>query len=231
MADDPANFDGGSGSADALAPDVTRAVPRPRNPELTKRDILIAAREEFVEHGLVGARVDRIARRANANKRLLYHYFGNKEVLYSTVLYEAYREIREGEQKLSLGTLAPVEAMQKLVGFTFDHFHANPWFIRLLATENINRGVFVRRMESIRELHSPIVDQIRDVLAAGMRAGVFRDGVDPVQLYISIAGVSYFYFSNMHTLSVIFDQTLASDSALAERRAHAVAVILGYLRA
>ncbi|SDB21078.1 TetR family transcriptional regulator [Bauldia litoralis] len=204
---------------------------RARNPELTKRDILIAAREEFCEYGLDGARVDRIATRAAANKRLLYHYFGNKEALYEAVLLEGYREIRLGEQKLHLGELAPVEAMRKLVGFTFDHFRDNPWFIRLLSTENILRAEYVKKIGEMPGLHSPIVAQLRAVLAEGQRQGVFRKGVDPVHLYISVAGLIYFYFSNVHTLSVVFKVPLASKKEMAARRAHAEEVILGYLRA
>ncbi len=204
---------------------------RPRNPTLTKQDILVAARTEFCEFGLDGARVDRIAERAAANKRLLYHYFGNKEALYSAVLLEAYREIRDGEHELHLEALAPVEAMRKLVGFTFDHFRRHPWFIRLLATENMQRAEFVKRIADIKELHSPLVVQLRTVLAAGQKARVFRRGVDPIHLYISIAGVSYFYFSNIHTLSVIFDVPLESDAEMKLRRDHVAEVILGYLRA
>ena len=125
-----------------MADEPIEAAParRPRDPVRAKRDIMLAAREEFVEYGLDGARVDRIAERAGANKRMLYHYVGNKEALYSRVLLEAYRDIREGEAALHLGELPPAEAMEKLVGFTFDHFRENPWFIRLLATENIQRG-------------------------------------------------------------------------------------------
>ena len=203
---------------------------RPRDPDRTKNDILVAAREEFVEYGLDGARIDRIAERAGANKRMLYHYIGNKEALYARVLLQAYRDIREGERHLHLGELGPREAMERLVGFTFDHFRDNPWFLRLLATENIQRGVFVRELPDIPTLHSPLVAQIREVLAEGESAGIFRAGVDPVQLYITIAGISYFYMSNIHTLSVIFDAPLAAEASMAARRAHAIEVVLGYLR-
>jgi TetR/AcrR family transcriptional regulator len=215
----------------ATEPKATAKAQRPRNPEQTKRDILVAARQEFCEHGLDGARVDRIAARASANKRLLYHYFGNKEALYSAVLLDAYREIRLGERELHLEALSPVEAMRKLVSFTFDHFRKNPWFIRLLATENILRAEHLKRIPEIPELHSPIVEQIRTVLAAGQREGLFHGGVDPIQLYISIAGTAYFYFSNIHTLSVIFGVPLDSPEELDARRAHVQEVILGYLRA
>lgn len=121
--------------------------------------------------------------------------------------------------------------MRKLVSFTFDHFRKNPWFIRLLATENILRAEFVKRLTEIPEIHSPIVEQIRTVLVAGQKEGLFRPGVDAVHLYISIAGLSYFYFSNIHTLSVIFSVPLDSADELAARRAHVLDVILGYLRA
>jgi AcrR family transcriptional regulator len=204
---------------------------RERNPSLTKQDILVAARAEFCEFGLDGARVDRIATRASANKRLLYHYFGNKEALYAAVLLEAYREIRAGERELHLEAVAPVEAMRRLVGFTFDHFRQHPWFIRLLATENLQRAEFLKQIADIPALHSTIVTQIRTVLEAGQKARLFRANVDPIHLYISIAGVSYFYFSNIHTLSVIFDRPLESEREMAARREHVVEVILGYLRA
>jgi AcrR family transcriptional regulator len=203
---------------------------RPRDPDRTKRDILVAAREEFVEFGLDGARIDRIAERAGANKRMLYHYVGNKEALYARILLDAYREIRDGEAGLHLGQLPPGLAMEKLVGFTFDHFRQHPWFLRLLATENIQRGAYLHEMPEIRAMHSPLVAQIRAVLAAGEADGIFRPGVDAVQLYITIAGISYFYMSNIHTLSVIFDAALDREPAMAERRAHAIAVVLGYLR-
>jgi AcrR family transcriptional regulator len=215
-----------------MVDEATEAAParRPRDPVRAKRDIMLAAREEFVEYGLDGARVDRIAERAGANKRMLYHYVGNKEALYSRVLYEAYRDIREGEAALHLGELPPREAMEKLVGFTFDHFRKNPWFIRLLATENIQRGAYVAELPEIRSLHSPLESQMAEVLRVGERAGVFRAGVDPVQLYITIAGVSYFYLSNIHTLSVIFERPLLDEAQMAARRAHAVEVVLAYLR-
>jgi TetR/AcrR family transcriptional regulator len=203
---------------------------RARDPERTRRDILVAARREFVEFGLDGARVDRIAEKAGANKRMLYHYFGNKEALYSRVLLEAYRDIRAGEAELRLGELEPAEAMERLVGFTFDHFREHPWFIRLLATENIQRGAFVRQLPEIRDMHSPLVARMAEVLAAGETAGVFRSGVDPVQLYITVAGVSYVYMSNVHTFSVVFDLPLASEPMMAARRTHAIEVVLGYLR-
>jgi len=204
-------------------------VRRPRSPEKTKETILAAARVEFCEHGLAGARVDAIAERAQANKRLLYHYFGNKEELYRAVLMDAYAEIREGERQLNLDALSPDEAMDRLVRFTFRHFLAHPWFTSLLATENLQDAEFLKTMPDIPALHSPLVGQIERILKNGHREGIFRDGIDPVQLYISIAALGYFYVSNMKTLSVIFQRDLGATSPLQEREAQIVQMVLRYL--
>jgi AcrR family transcriptional regulator len=206
------------------------AARRPRNSAKTKASILAAGRLEFAERGFEGARVDAIAERAGANKRLLYHYFGNKEDLYRAVLLDAYQEIRRGERALSLDQFGPVEAMDRLVRFTFRHFLANPWFPRLLGTENIENARFLKTLPDIKELHSPLVGQIAGIVARGNEAGLFRRDVDPVQLYISIAALGFFYVSNTATLSVIFERDLTSIGMVQEREAHAVEMVLDYLR-
>lgn len=203
---------------------------RKRDPDQTKQDILRAAHDEFCAYGFDGARVDRIATNAGANKRLLYHYYGNKEALYLEVLEGAYRTIREGERALSLDQFPPEEAMDRLVRFTFRHFHQNPWFLRLLTTENLHHARFLKMLPDIKALHSPLVAQIRTLIQRGAETGVFRQDVDPVQLYISIAGLGYFYISNIHTLSVIFDKDLSHIAMIQEREAHCVAMVLDFLR-
>ena len=66
--------------------------------------------------------------------------------------------------------------------------------------------------------------------AEGVRAGVFRKGINPVHLYISIAGLSYFYFSNTPTLSAIFGKDLSSPAARRARRKHVVDLVMQSLR-
>jgi len=204
--------------------------PRRRDPERARLAILDAATSEFSDHGFAGARVDRVALAAGLNKAMLYHYFGDKEALYLAVLERAYSDIREAENRLELSDAAPVEAVQRLVEFTWDYFVAHPEFLSLLNTENLMRAAYVKRSKTVAELQSPLVDTLRDVLERGEAAGVFRSGVDPAQLYWSIAGLGYFYLSNRHTLTVSFGRDLGASAALDERRTHIAEVILGYLR-
>jgi AcrR family transcriptional regulator len=203
----------------------------PRDPERTRASILEAATREFATEGFSGARVDAIAARANINKRMLYHYFGNKEDLYLSVLEETYRGIRAAERTLHLEDLPPDQGIERLVTFTWEYFLAHPEFLSLLNTENLMRARHLKRSKRIQELHSPLVGLIDGLLARGVQQGLFRSGVDPVQLYVSIASLGFFYLSNRWTLSTIFGRDLNSDKALEERGAHIVEVVLGYLKA
>ncbi len=201
-----------------------------RNAEQTQDAIFAAALAEFTGKGLDGARVDRIAARAGANKRMIYHYFGGKEDLFLAVLERTYTAIRSAERKLHLEDLDPVAAMRELVAFSFDYFERNPHFIKLLNNENLHGARHVRSSGEIRDMHSPLVSMIAGILERGRKSGAFRADVDPIQLYISIAALGYFYFSNAATLSAIFGRDLLDPQAVAQRRRHAVDVILSYLR-
>jgi AcrR family transcriptional regulator len=210
------------------APKVRAARPK-RDAGRTQAAILAAATHEFARHGLAGARVDRIAMRAKTNKRMLYYYFGGKEALFLAVLERAYEHIRAEEQKLRLLDLPPAKGVEQLVVFTWNYFLAHPEFMSLLNTENLHRARHLRRSRKILALHSPLVATLRELLSRGAREGSFRRGVDPVQLYISIASLGYFYLSNNHTLSAIFGRNLMVPAAKARRLAHAVDFTLGYL--
>ncbi len=201
-----------------------------RNAEQTQDAIFAAALAEFTGKGLDGARVDRIAARAGANKRMIYHYFGGKEDLFLAVLERTYTAIRSAERKLHLEDLDPVAAMRELVAFSFDYFERNPHFIKLLNNENLHGARHVRSSGEIRDMHSPLVSMIAGILERGRKSGAFRADVDPIQLYISIAALGYFYFSNAATLSAIFGRDLLDRQAVEQRRRHAIDVILSYLR-
>jgi len=201
-----------------------------RDPEQTRARILAAAKAEFARVGLGGARVDRIAVLAGANKRMLYYYFGNKDELFRAVLEATYEHIRESEKALHLDEVDPPEAIRRLVAFTWDYYLQHPEFLSLLNSANLHRAEHLKQSTKVRRMHSPFVALIGDILARGRRSRQFRDGVDAVQLYISIAALSYFYLGNNYTLSAIFGRDLKARRARAERLAHMTELVLGYLR-
>jgi TetR/AcrR family transcriptional regulator len=207
---------------------------RPRRdaggPDVNKRQILAAATDAFARDGYGGARINEIARRAGTNKRMLYHYFGGKEGLYTAVLEGAYAAFRAAERRLSIDDLPPETGLRRLIEFTFDYCAENPQFIALLNNENLYRGRHVRASAQVQGLFPPLIESIRKLLARGRVERRFRNGVDPLRLYISIAALGYFYFSNLHTLSVVMGRDLSSPRQRHAQRRHVVDLVLQSLR-
>jgi TetR/AcrR family transcriptional regulator len=202
-----------------------------RDPDRTREAILVAAQDEFAEKGLAGARVNIIARKSRANKRMIYHYFGSKEGLYLAALERVYEGLRGEERTMHLDHLAPEVAIKRLVEFNFDYSRAHPELISLINNENLHRARHLRKSRKVRDLHSPFVKLVGDILKRGVAKGVFRPGLDPVDVYITIAAVGYFYLSNNWTLSAIFGRSLGTEAAVRRRKRHNVDMILHALRA
>ncbi|TVQ40349.1 MAG: TetR/AcrR family transcriptional regulator [Geminicoccaceae bacterium] len=204
---------------------------RTRDAAATKARILKAAKAEFARHGLGGARVDTIAARAQANKRMLYHYFGSKEALFRAVLEAAYLDIRQAEQRLGLDALEPEAAMDALVTFTWNYYLRNPEFLRLVNSENLHRAKHLRQLPTVREAFPPFVAMVRSILDRGVAKGVFRPGIDAVQLNLTIAAISYYYLTNRFTGAYLYDRDMMGEAALAERLAFNLETVRRLLRA
>ncbi|WJF91661.1 TetR/AcrR family transcriptional regulator [Paraburkholderia bonniea] len=185
-----------------------------RDPEGTRRRILLAAAEEFASGGLSGARVDQIARRAETNERMLYYYFGSKEQLFTAVLEHAFGVLNEAERTLNLDGVAPVEAVTRLAHFVWDFYRDHPELLRLLNNENLHEARYLQKATRVPEMVSPIVATLAGILERGQKAGLFRAHIDPLRFYVTLSGLGYYIVSNRYTLAV----TLGRDfSAVAER--------------
>ena len=198
--------------------------------ERTMADILEVATEAFAREGLSGARIDEIAARTRTSKRMIYYHFGSKEGLYLAVLEAAYARMRAIESDLHLEDLAPEDALRKLVAFTFDYQHDNEPFIRLVMNENMQRGEYLARSPSIQALNVPAIDAVRRVYERGVQEGVFRRGLDAVDLHMSISALCFFDVANRHTFGLIFKRDLTSPQALRERRDSIVEMVVRFVR-
>ena len=203
---------------------------RTNDPERTKANIMEVAAAEFGEKGLAGARIDEIAAATQTSKRMIYYYFGSKEGLYLAVLEESYRRVRDIESDLHLQDLEPEAALRRLVAFTFDHHLANENYIRLVMSENINRGQYLAQSPRIQELNVPAIAAIRDLYERGLRKGVFRPGLDPVDIHASISALSFFNVSNRHTFGLIFKLDTRSTAYIAQRRESVVEMVVRFMR-
>jgi AcrR family transcriptional regulator len=204
---------------------------RKQDPEGTRENIVQVATQEFAEYGLAGARIDEIAAKTKSSKRMIYYYFGDKEGLYLRVLEAAYSKVRAFEATLHLDDLKPVAALRRLVEFTFDHHNSNEPFIRLVMIENIHHGEYLARSKVIQALNMTAIDSISRLYQRGVKDGVFRRGIDPIDLHWQISALCFFNVSNRATFSKIFSRDLKSKKALAHLREQTVEMIERFARA
>ena len=218
------------------SPDLPAVADAPRksrknNPEKTRENILQEAIVEFVQQGLAGARVDAIAERIHTSKRMIYYYFGSKEQLYVEVLEKLYGDIRNTETRMNLTALEPREAIRRLVEFTFDHHDQNVDFVRIVSIENIHNAEYVKRTETIKAMNSKILEGLGETLRRGAELGLFRDGLEPLDVHLLINSLSFFRVSNRHSFSEIFQIEL-SDEAIKQRHREMICEsVLRYLQA
>ncbi|PYD54252.1 TetR family transcriptional regulator [Komagataeibacter rhaeticus] len=194
-----------------------RPAPQPRNAEATRQRILNAARTEFAANGLDGARVDTIALAARANKRMIYHYFENKENLFRVVLERAYLDIRTKAARLDLEARPPLDAIRELVRFTWNYYISNPEFITLVNTENLCNARHIRTSRLLRPISHRFMRRVQALLDRGAHDGMLRPGLDAVQLVMTITAICHYYFTSRHTASVLFSRDFSAPEALRER--------------
>jgi TetR/AcrR family transcriptional regulator len=192
--------------------------------------ILKAALDEFANKGIDGARVDEISRVSGVNKNMIYHYFKSKENLFTAVLENVYENVRARQEDSSLHNLDPTSAMRRLIERTADIWIAVPEFNRLLASENLHRAKHVRRSKKIQNMYLPLIESLKDILDRGVKSGVFRAGIDPVDLYISMTSLSAHYVLHHFTFDAIFKTDLMSAKKIEERKSTICAMVLRYLQ-
>jgi AcrR family transcriptional regulator len=191
----------------------------------TREKLLAAATKVFAERGLSGGRVNLISRAARSNDRMIYYYFGSKERLFVEVLEKVYRDMWEAESALALDQADPIEALEKFVSFTLDHYLTHPEMLTILNNENLLQGKHIMKSKKLKELSSPALDLMERIYRRGVEQGVFRTGVKPLELYLSVLALNYFYVSNRYTLSAFLGADLAGESLKSWRRWAADAII------
>jgi AcrR family transcriptional regulator len=205
------------------------AMRKPKAPEANRGRIIQAAIDEFAARGFKGASMDAIAARTHTTRALINYYFGSKEKLYIAVLEQVYGEIREAEGELDLDHLAPVDAMRRIVEFTYNYYVTHEGFVRLVVAENQARGRQFRKSKTMRTLNRPIIDRLLRVIARGQKEGRFRSDVDPVEIHKAMAALGMFNVTNQYTFGAIFQREMGSKGDVARRRDIVAEMILRYL--
>jgi len=213
-----------------MKPQKAAKAPQRRNADATRAKILRAALNEFSERGLPAASTDDIAGRCGVNKRMIYYYFGSKEGLYLAALESVYEKLVALEKEIEIEHLDPPAAIEVIINLKIDYYVANPEFISFLSMENFYKARHLRRSKKLAMFKSPLTDVIARILERGQRSGQFRHDVEPVNFYVSICGLCIMYFTNQHTLGVIFGRKMTRDDNIQRHKRTVVDIVLSYLQ-
>lgn len=184
-----------------------------RNPARTKENLLQAGIKWFSARGYDGVAVDEIVDQAGCNKRMLYHYFGNKDGLYVEVLREVFGKLENIELEGTAETSTTEDAIREILACYFDFLQQNPDFVNLLMWENLNQARFLDAHPNLLSKH-PILQRLDEILKRGRLRGEIEGAPDSRHLLVLLIGVCFIYVSNRHTLHHTLGLDLGRPSVL-----------------
>jgi len=183
----------------------------PPDSTATKKRLLDAALAEFAEHGLAGARVDRIGLAANANKRLIYVYFTNKEQLFDTV-------VEQFIEDLNAAVLFTPDDLSGYAGALFDHLLARPEHLRLTAWAQLERP-------EVRPNEYKAYKRKVDDVALALHEGSPAESMDASDVLALVLGLATSWFYASPALKSTTKQEPFSPERLAQHRVAMTAAV------
>jgi AcrR family transcriptional regulator len=216
-------------AANAVGASRSAAMRKPKAPDSNRSEILRAAIGEFAARGFEGASMDAIAARTRTARALINYYFGTKQELYLAVLEHVYAQIREAERQLRLDHVPPVDAIRRIVEFTYRYYLEHEEFVQLVVAENQARGRHLKKSRAIGALNRPIIELLGQVLERGQRDGDFRADLDCIEMHKAIAALCIFNVTNQYTFGAIFRREMGAKGDVAYRCSIVADIILRYL--
>jgi AcrR family transcriptional regulator len=181
-----------------------------RKSEQTKERILNAAIDVFAEKGYSGARVDAIAELAEANKQRIYAYYGSKSGLFEAVMKDAFTQISTMEEDFLANLDGDPDSLAKSLLQYYIKFHADrPNFWRLLAWENLEGGEHAPELGDLRKAS---LKKIKEMFLRMQKSNVIKNDVSFESYMLVLWSVSFFYNSNMKTVSSTLDTDLSNEA-------------------
>ncbi|MCI2417455.1 TetR family transcriptional regulator [Saccharopolyspora sp. K220] len=186
----------------------------PRDATPTKKRILAAATAEFAEHGIDGARIDRIAARAEANKRAIYDHFGDKSQLFGIVLADHLDRLAKAVELRG-------ESIPEFAGELFDYCAAHPELVRLVQWEALSLSP--RQAPSFTQRSAAYQGKV-DAIAEAQRQGHIDARLDPRRVLLLLIGMAEWTLYVPQLGEMILGEDPGTDQARADHRAFLVSI-------
>jgi len=190
----------------------------------TEEKILDAALKEFAEHGLEGARVDRIAKKAKINKAMIYYHYKGKEALYEKVLSSVYNEISSNVFKNIPEEISPDDQYKTIINSFIDLITSfDQDFIKMLLRELSSGGTYIKKI-GLPQLFIPALSIVQDIFTRGIESGNLKE-LNPAYTFIQTFG-SIIFFNAIKLISkdTELGKTLFNDNHIEEFKKNLITV-------
>lgn len=195
-----------------------------RNPGATRALILARATEIFARSGFEGTSINDVVEATGVNKRMIYHYFGDKRGLYREVSLVQWQELRHWvdsaiAERLFGRSGSPADTrglLTAVLGIFYDFMAGHQAFVRLMMWDGLEGGEISRDLWG--EVRGPLFRQATALLAEAQREGTLDPALDPGHLIISFLGVTGFHFAYTSSLGDLIGKDPLAPEAVAERR-------------
>ena len=148
---------------------------------------------------------------------MIYHYFDSKESLFQRVLEDAYVDIRTADKSWNSIISTPRMHWKSWCASPGNIISTIPNSLPMVNSENLHKARHLKKSKVVQDISRRLVTMVDTLLERGAKQGLFRDGIDPVQLNITIAAIGYYYFTNRFTGAIIYERDLMSREALDTR--------------
>jgi TetR/AcrR family transcriptional regulator len=193
-----------------------------RNAAKTKAHILAKATQLFAVKGYEGTSLSDIVQATEVNKRMIYHYFGDKRGLYRAIFLHQWGELKEWFDKAfakRMETTKPMsgrELLAEAVAVYFDFMVHHQEFMRLMMWEGLEGGEISRSLW--KDIRGPLYVQMEFLIKAAQDEGVLDKQLDPAHFVVSFMGAISFYFAYAPSIGDMIGQEPLTANALEKRK-------------
>lgn len=198
--------------------------PGKRDAAATRARILYYGTRAFSQSGYKGTSLNDILTKAKVNKRMVYHYFGNKAGLYREVHLEQWRMLEDWfvqalvrSSQAGAFSVNSESLLLEAMGIFHDFIAEHPFFVRLLMWDGLEGGVVSRSLW--QDIRGPLYGRMEALVTEAQNHGILPKEIHPDHLVVSVMGQISFYFAYANSLQDIFGKDPASPAAVAERKA------------
>lgn len=193
-------------------------------------DIFSAARTEFGQNGLNGARIGNIAKRCGKTRQLIYHYYESKEDLFAEVVWDSLKTSMSNMLAENYDSMEPAAAFRRFLYIMAEQYRLYPDFVSIMLEESIQGGLHISSRKKLGGVTQPAIDKLRSIIDRGVASGVFRSDIELAKLYAAAFSVLSASSLTGSVLTAVLGVDMQSTAGKDDWRDYAIEFVMKTVR-